>query len=250
MQQEDRTTVEEVRMLLKYMAQGYKVPKEIYDVVWDAAKREIEGKHRIVLIKRDPNIQRGRIQAQYVKVIDGYTMDIHPCITGQFGADFDGDTVRCRFRCTCIRDEKKTGQIYESEVSCQLEDLIDESNAFEFKSKKITNSGVTVTKFVPKSDYTLYTDSINIDSGKTESKEITEYSIHENIDLYKISDTKNRFEEFWASSDHSLIVYDDEDQTIKKISPIELLQNPAGKYLIKKGKTNGTSNHKTGNRTD
>jgi len=41
---QSKTTVEEIRMLLKYMSKGYKVPQEIYDVVFATAKREIEDK--------------------------------------------------------------------------------------------------------------------------------------------------------------------------------------------------------------
>jgi hypothetical protein len=88
-----KVTVDELRKLLYYIMRGYKVPKIIYDVVFKVAKIEVEDKKRVVLIKRDPNIHRDRIQAAYVKVIEGETVELHPGIVGGFGADFDGDTM-------------------------------------------------------------------------------------------------------------------------------------------------------------
>ena len=52
--------------------------------------------------------------------------------------------------------------------------------------------------------------------------------------MYKVHDTKNRFDDFWTSYDHSMIVYDELDNSIKKISPKELIKNPEGKFLIQK----------------
>ena len=54
--------------------------------------------------------------------------------------------------------------------------------------------------------------------------------------MYKIEDSENRFETFWCSEDHSLIVYDESDDKIKKISPVELLNNSVGKFLIQSKK--------------
>ena len=51
--------------------------------------------------------------------------------------------------------------------------------------------------------------------------------------MYKIEDSKNRFESFWASQDHSLIVYNNDNDTIEKISPIKIKENPNRYFLIK-----------------
>ena len=90
---EERATTEEIGLLLKYISKGYKVPPILHDEVLTAAKREIEDKKRVVLIKRDPNLHRGRIQAAYVRIIEGNTMQMHPATVGPYGADFDGDTM-------------------------------------------------------------------------------------------------------------------------------------------------------------
>lgn len=90
---ENKATIDELRKILSYIHKGYKVPPVVYDVILRVAKFEIEEKKKVVLIKRDPNIHKARIQAVYVKVIEGEAMDIHPATVGGFGADFDGDTM-------------------------------------------------------------------------------------------------------------------------------------------------------------
>ena len=90
---EERVTTEEIGLLLKYMSKGFKVDPIIHDEVLAAAKREVEDKKRVVIIKRDPDIHRGRIQAVYVRIIDGNTMQMHPATVGPYGADFDGDAM-------------------------------------------------------------------------------------------------------------------------------------------------------------
>ena len=97
---EERITVDELRQIMDFLAKGQKVPKIIHDVIFDAAKREVEDKNKVVLIKRDPNIGRDRIQAAYVKIIEGGTIDIHPAIVRGFNADFDGDAMAIYFPIT------------------------------------------------------------------------------------------------------------------------------------------------------
>lgn len=89
----EKATTEEIRLILKMISNGYKVPKIISDVVFDTAKREIEEKGKVILYKRDPNIHSRRIQGAYVQVIKGETIEIHPLACGGFGADFDGDAM-------------------------------------------------------------------------------------------------------------------------------------------------------------
>lgn len=86
-------TIDEIRKLLFFISKGYKVPKIVYDTFFKIAKIEVEEKERVVLIKRDPNIGRGRIQAMYVKITEGNNIQFYPAQVSQYGADFDGDTV-------------------------------------------------------------------------------------------------------------------------------------------------------------
>ena len=85
-----KINVDECRKLLKYVSKEYKIPKVIYDVIKDVARKEIEEQHKTVLIKRDPNIESRRIQGAFVKIIEGPTIQIPPPIVGGFMADFDG----------------------------------------------------------------------------------------------------------------------------------------------------------------
>lgn len=89
----EKISIDEVRKVLYFIMRGYEVPDIIYKVVREVAKREVEDKKRVVIIKRDPNIHRDRIQAAYVKIVDGETIEIHPGMVGGFGADFDGDQM-------------------------------------------------------------------------------------------------------------------------------------------------------------
>jgi len=88
-----KAAVEDIKSILKYMSKGFKLPAIIVDTIREVAKKEIEEKEKIVVIKRDPNIHTGRMQAVYPVITDGKTVEIHPSIVGPMGADFDGDTV-------------------------------------------------------------------------------------------------------------------------------------------------------------
>jgi len=72
-----------------------------------------------------------------------------------------------------------------------------------------------------------YKPTVNIlieaisEDGKIEMKPITDFSVHENLTMFKIHDTKNRFKDFWASDDHSLLAC--KSGKIYKISPMEVL---------------------------
>lgn len=85
--------VDDIRKLLKFFSKGYKVSDLIYKTLNEIAIREIEEKHRVVMIKRDPNINRDRIAGALVKITDGATIRLaNPMVQG-LGADFDGDKI-------------------------------------------------------------------------------------------------------------------------------------------------------------
>ena len=75
--------------------------------------------------------------------------------------------------------------------------------------------------------------SINMETGYPSWNRITEYTVHENLNMYKVMDIEERFEPFWVSDDHSMIVWDDEDNTMKMISPLEIMKEPH-RYVIPK----------------
>jgi len=73
-----------------------------------------------------------------------------------------------------------------------------------------------------------YKPTVNIlieaisEDGKIEMKPITDFSVHENLVMYKVHDRLNRFKDFWASDDHSLLAID--RGKVYKISPKEILE--------------------------
>jgi len=88
---------------------------------------------------------------------------------------------------------------------------------FEKFETKTKDDGIIVTKFRPTQP--VYIDSINLDTGRIEEKEVTEYSKHENLVMYKVHSLEELFKDFWVSEDHSLIVYDVDDGKFKKETP-------------------------------
>lgn len=48
---------------------------------------------RPVLLKRDPSLHKHSVQAFKAQRVPGKAIQIHPLVTGGFGADFDGDTM-------------------------------------------------------------------------------------------------------------------------------------------------------------
>jgi DNA-directed RNA polymerase subunit beta' len=48
---------------------------------------------RPVLLKRDPSLHKHSVQAFWSRRVPGKAIQIHPLVTGGFGADFDGDTM-------------------------------------------------------------------------------------------------------------------------------------------------------------
>jgi hypothetical protein len=150
----------------------------------------------------------------------GNTLLLNTLICPSLNADFDGDCVICDIKYLKNNEEKK----------CKIEDLLD-NEKFVFKNNKIKENGSIIEKYKPIDD--LYILAISTETSDISYKKITEFSIHYNLDMFKVKDPKERFKEFFVSSDHSLIIYDEIDDKIKKISPTEVLKNPNGKFLIK-----------------
>ena len=113
----------------------------------------------------------------------------------------------------------------------------------EYKSK----NGANVT------DYNVldkvYINAIDINTGQIEKKRVTNWSIHDNLKMWDIK-KRNRNSlipsvgEFKVSEDHSLIVLDMEEETIKRTNIKDVIENQ-NKYafirsseLIKKSDEN------------
>ncbi|MCF7927039.1 MAG: hypothetical protein K9L74_05640 [Candidatus Izimaplasma sp.] len=215
----EELSVDSLQRVLNSIKNDDDVPKTIYDLIWEAG--EIAIYNRAVIAKRDPVLHQESLRSFYVRIVDGNVIRIPTTVVGGFGADFDGDSIKSNIFIFNINENNL--------LKYKLEDL-KHSKLFKLNGTKEKNTGIIVEKYEPQED--LEIESINPKTGEISYNKITEYSVHKNVDLYKISN-KN-FETFWASSDHSMIIYDEIDKEIKKISPTELLNNPKGKYLIQK----------------
>lgn len=211
-------SIESIKFIFKSIKNDDYIPEKLYELIWNATEAAMKSK--VVLLKRDPVLHAESIRGMNPVLIKGNTIQLCPIQTGGFGADFDGDTFIGNIN-MLVDNELKNYDIRD----------IEKTGLFKYKSSKVKD-GIKTIKFEPVQK-NLKINSIDISSGKVSYKNITELSRHENIDFYKIEDKKNRFKSFWSSYDHSLIIYNEETKNIEKISPIKLIENPKGKYLIK-----------------
>lgn len=191
---------------------------ELFDIVQEYCE------DKVCVLNRQPTLHRLSVLGFKVRVHLGNTIQIHPMVTNGFNADFDGDCS------VCNADLIKEGQI----ININIADVKDREDLFIKYNSKTKENGIIIDKYKPTSD--TYINSIDPKTGNYENKKITQYTVHHNIEMYKIHDKENRFEDFWTSYDHSLIVFDENLGEIVRTSPKELLENPEGKYLIKENK--------------
>lgn len=177
---------------------------------------------KVCILNRQPSLHRLSILGFKIKPHLGNTIQIHPLVCNPLNADFDGD---------CITG-KITLVINGVKVTLSMEQISKNEN-FKKYAKKINKHGTIIEKYKPINN-DIYIQSISPDTGDIDLKQILDYSIHKNIEMYNIHDIKNRFEDIHSSSNHSLIVYNEETDSIEKISPLKLLENPNGKYLIQR----------------
>jgi len=191
---------------------------DLYDIVEEFCK------DKVCILNRQPSLHRLSILGFKIKPTKGNTIQIPPLATSPYNADFDGDSVVC--------DVTILDTIISESLNCSICD-INEIFTFNKTSEKIREDNVKVTHYSPVEN--LKIQAINLETGDIEWKKILDYSVHENLELYKITDKENRFKPFWSSKDHSLIVFDENEKIIKRITPQELINNPEGKYFIQKG---------------
>lgn len=228
----EKATTEEIRLILKMISRGYKVPKVIHDVIFEVAKREIEEAERVVLYKRDPNIHSRRIQGAYVKIIDGETIDINPLACGGFGADFDGDSI-FGYVTVFTRHNLKY-----KPVRLHISEFKDKFNCI-FDREWTRENGVLVKNY--KVPGYVYCHAIDIETGDIKYKRITDWSIHENLNMYSINRTSKNtligdIKELWVSENHSIVAIDQEIKQIIKADSKNIINNPKRYSLIKNNK--------------
>jgi DNA-directed RNA polymerase beta' subunit len=208
-------SVENIKSILKAIKNDDDVPKRLHDLIKEVC--EIIAQKRYVIAKRDPVLLPESYQGYKPVIFDGDTIRIAPVHVGGHNADFDGDSVICD-----VVLENENGDKIHSKIS----DL-EKSKYFkhDLNKEKPDVSHYDATE-------PLYIKAINTENGDIKKKKITDYSVHRNIKMYKIKDTKNRFKEFWSSEDHSLIIYNSELDIYQKVSPKDLIENPLHKFFV------------------
>jgi len=113
-------------------------------------------------------------------------------------------------------------------------DFDPERNILKFQ-KIVSKKGKTIIKFVPNDRFELYTVCMN-KQGDVQKQKIIEYSIHPNLDGFKIKLQNGEYikeqirgyylqtDQFIASNDHSLVVYDKQKQQIVEKTPKGLIR--------------------------
>lgn len=220
-----KISIDEMRRLLKYIARGYKVPEILYKVIKEVCIREIEQKRKPVLLKRDPNIERDRLQAAYPIITDGATIELCPTVLGGWGADFDGDTTL-----GYVLYYYNDSTVY----NLNIKDFIN-FNDLVLIEEKTKDNGVIVKNYKVLND--VYVDAIDNNTGDITKKKITNWSEHSNVKMYKISRKAklsciSDIPDLWVSDNHSMVVYDSENQILKRDTP-QNISNLKKSFLIK-----------------
>jgi len=224
----EQATTEEIRLILKMISRGYKVPKAIHDVIFDVAKREIEDAGKVVIYKRDPNVHSARSQGAYVKIVEGSTMEVHPAASVKYGFDFDGDSSYCFLRLYRRENENYIPmRIHISDFCKQFR--------CELEYEKRKNGGRVVKNYSVLDE--IFCQAINND-GKIEYKKISHWSIHENIKMFSVNRRKKNtligdVKELWISNNHSVVAIDYNQDEIRKVTPEEIIEDPKRYYLIR-----------------
>jgi len=106
-----------------------------------------------------------------------------------------------------------------------------------------------ITYYTVNPEYTVKVPAINPSNGSIDYKKVIGYTYHENLEMYYI--TSKYFRPFWASSDHSLIVFNKGKNKIEKVSPKTLVDtNNKSNYSLLKLKNQKFKQNQIGHFTD
>lgn len=149
-------------------------------------------------------------------------------------------TYSINARINLILPDNKTKNIHISEFKDLCKCVLNK----EYKSK----NGANVTDCNVLDE--VYINAIDINTGQIEKKRITNWSIHENLKMWDIK-KRNRNSlipsvgEFKVSEDHSLIVLDMEEETIKRTNIKDVIENQNKYAFIRSSELIKKSNEDT-----
>lgn len=84
---------------------------------------------------------------------------------------------------------------------------------------KLLKTEGDITYYSPETD--VYVISFDLNSNTFIRKRVLSYTVHKNVDMVRITDSKKRFKPFSVSNEESIIVYDTHELRSKKINPYE-----------------------------
>lgn len=193
------------------------VSKELEDELVRIAE-EIT-KDKMILYKRDPVENRNSYIAGYIRVDrNSLVIKLNPLDCPRQGADFDGDSINARINLLFLNGGIKNIHISEFKDVCNCEKINTHTN----------KNGATVTDYNVLDE--VYIDAIDINTGDIQKKKITNWSIHEHLKIWDIKKHNRNslipaIGEFKVSEDHSLIVLDMENESIKRTNIKDVIEN-------------------------
>ena len=224
-----KLTIEDAVTILQKISKGFSVDPKLYSQIRQIAEQVV--KDRYVIMKRDPDLHRGSIRSFKVKVVDDLTIQVHPTITSSFNLDFDGDSVVCKVGLH-IRDIRTNDRLITVVDILKLKDYtvpLTQDRLFLYDKTR-----GNVDYYVPNSAYEVVVYTFETETGQVTRSRVLGYTVHKNLEMYKVTSLTGKFETFWVSSDHSLIVYDESENRFRKAKPAEILEKPERFYLVQR----------------
>ena len=210
------------------------VSKELEDELVRIAE-EIT-KDKMILYKRDPVENRNSYIAGYIRVDrNSLVIKLNPLDCPRQGADFDGDSINARINLLFLNSGIKNIHISEFKDVCNCEKI----------NTHTSKNGATVTDYNVLDD--VYIDAIDVNNGDIQKKKITNWSVHEHLNMWDIKKHNRNslipaIGEFKVSEDHSLIVLDMENESIKRTNIKDVIENKKKYAFIRLIKDNFITN--------
>ncbi|MCK9439421.1 MAG: hypothetical protein WC188_04690 [Candidatus Caldatribacteriota bacterium] len=187
---------------------------------------------RLAFINRQPSLSRHScpiVQLEPIDDLDDETIHVSPLFLEPLNMDIDGDCAYCNvILYKKYEDKLLLNKIHISEfdkyITVEFEGIVTRSDGTSFKNYKVLDE--------------IYTKAINIETGSIDLKQITHWSIHENLNMYKIERKKNsgyihNIKNLYISDNHSLVVFDRFNENILKLSPLEIIKDLNRYFLIR-----------------
>lgn len=202
----------------------------LYDVVREFCK------DRICIINRQPSLHRLSIFSFRMDIHKGNTLKIHPMITSPLNADFDGDSISSYISTTYVDKENDTNPTHANRFHIKDFNNIHKT---EFEKKFTRKDGVDVEIYNVLDD--VYVNSINQKTGEIESKKVTKFHIHKNLNMYRIERNKKNavcfdIKDLLVAQDHGLIAWDRENKEIISTTPLDVIKDKSRYFFIRNKK--------------